>query len=179
MYLKHLDRRPVKQVESTSGHGYRELSSAGFPITKQWGGLFLFQDLCLWVWSRRTKTTHHGFMHVYDAHSQDPCVSVVRFLIALLSLFLSIFTYASHLLAHLGWWLSVLRDQVFKSLNYYLPRFSTWHLELELLMKRLLDWNLIVWKDHVWTHIQNVVICCINFCILKDYICNKFEKNCR
>lgn len=77
---------------------------------------------------------------VCDAHSQDPCVLVVRSLVVLLSLFLLIFTYASHLLAHLVRWLSVLRDQVFKSLNYYLPRFFfTWQTEYELLMKRLLD----------------------------------------
>lgn len=38
---------------------------------------------------------------VCNAHSQDPCVSVVRSSLVLLSLSLSIFTYASHLLAHL------------------------------------------------------------------------------
>lgn len=77
---------------------------------------------------------------VCNAHSQDPCVSVDRSSVVFLSLSLSIFTYASHLLAHLVRWLSVLRDQVFKSLNYYLPRFFTWQTEFELLMKWLLDW---------------------------------------
>lgn len=74
---KHLEQ-PAEQVESTPARGHRELSSTGFPITKQWGGLFLFQALCLWAWlKQRTKTTHCELVYVMHILRIRVCRSFV------------------------------------------------------------------------------------------------------